>query len=126
MEEELKKSDITWSEFIARYNRTKTQIQVGFDDIPWPVSFIPSPKTNKIAMRSTAYFEFLAERDATVAKRKIKSLILRWHPDKFIRKFMLKALEKDSIISRLHLLTAGLTQLLGRTNEIESKRQSQR
>ncbi|GAB5355876.1 hypothetical protein AAMO2058_000242600 [Amorphochlora amoebiformis] len=137
MEDELRDEDKIWEEFLESYSKkavtpaptrrlniSDSEVkEVSFQDIPWPIALIPSPITQKLTMRSTAYFEQLARKDATSARKKLKNLILRWHPDKFMQRFPIKIPHRKDVLSRLQILSAGLTQLLGRANQIaESSR----
>mmetsp|Transcript_16675 Transcript_16675/g.23318 ORF Transcript_16675/g.23318 Transcript_16675/m.23318 type:complete len:662 (+) Transcript_16675:289-2274(+) len=97
---------------------TYYQQELDTECIPWPKALTPSSRTQKIAMRSRAYFEYLASQDVSRTKRYLRRLILRWHPDKFMRRFKVPDDQKPYVLRKLHVLSVSLNNLLLHTEAI--------
>jgi len=137
IEEQLKMEDKAWGEFVRLKDRQEEEESLKgrnssirasnssesmracrFKDIPWPALLIPRNENEQIDVRSRAYFEYLATKDAGTTRRILKSLLLRWHPDKFLRRFTVATGERERILLQLHLLSVSLNKLMRRTEKV--------
>lgn len=113
--EELKKRESSKSDYVDKWTQLETLDKIHKKDIPWPIV------GKEFSFDNVKLFIMDPKLTPAENKKNVRKEQLRYHPDKFITRYMKKFhgsdKEKDKVMTRINEISGWLNQLWTQLNE---------